>query len=68
MPIFLFVVIMMPTQSSTVHDASHGFIRHGNIRWLVESVIARWFFATHGSTMDKRIIFYNCYVYALNID
>jgi hypothetical protein len=41
--LFWFVVIMMPTQSSTVDDASHGFIRHGDIRWLVECVIAKWF-------------------------
>jgi hypothetical protein len=27
---------MMPTQSSTVDDSSHGFIHYGNIRWLVD--------------------------------
>jgi hypothetical protein len=43
MPIFLFVFIMMPTWSSTVDDASHGFICHGNTSWLVKCVIAIWF-------------------------
>ena len=48
------VVIMMHTQYSTVYGVIHGFIRHGNIRLLVECVIAKWFwwtFATYGSTM-----------------
>ena len=56
----LVVVMMMPTQYSTYDDASNGFIRCGDIRCLVECVIAKknwWSLASYHNIMDKRIIF-----------
>jgi hypothetical protein len=39
----LLVVMMMPVQSSTVDDSSHGCNRYDDIRWLVDFCMARWF-------------------------